>query len=197
MARCHASHVAILHISYLQTRFCGWPGRELLKMYYASLSYKHGGCGFTALKNDRVLGYVCGIWDAVQVKRHFIRRFGLKAAAFIAVQLMMKPKTATGFVSRFKAGGISDVADESGYELRPIVVAPDARGTGIAALLVNELMADAARRGYSYIYLITEKDNHPANAFYRKHGFELISGVAHAGSLYNQYRQSTSEKSTR
>jgi len=196
MNSCHANQIALMHLSYLRTRFYGRLGRELLKMYYVSLSDKYGGCGFTAINGTSILGYVCGVWDTVKIKRHFIQRFGLKAVAFTALQLVINPKTTTKLASRFTCNKICEVAVEAGYELRPIVVVPAARGTGLASILVNNLLADAAGRGYSHIHLITEKDNLAANTFYQKHGFELFSQVDRAGNLYNIYHQSTSGKNT-
>lgn len=58
-----------------------------------------------------------------------------------------------------------------GYELRPIVVAPSARGTRVASDLVAVLLADARRRGFQRVHLVTEVDNGAAHAFYRKVGF--------------------------
>jgi ribosomal protein S18 acetylase RimI-like enzyme len=113
------------------------------------------------------------------------------------VQLLTNPQTAIGLISRFKGGSVYEVANEAGYELRPIVIIPHARGKGLAAELLEKLLADARRRGYPFIHLITETDNLSTNAFYRKQGFVLTSHTGHRGIGYKHYRRATKEISVK
>jgi ribosomal protein S18 acetylase RimI-like enzyme len=52
-----------------------------------------------------------------------------------------------------------------------MVTAPDARGRGVATLLVRDLLRWARERGASHAFLQVNDDNAPALAVYRKFGF--------------------------
>lgn len=62
------------------------------------------------------------------------------------------------------------VEDEG--ELANVAVAPDARGRGVGAALVDELLAVAASRGVRAVYLEVRESNAPARALYASRGFE-------------------------
>lgn len=70
------------------------------------------------------------------------------------------------------------------YELRPIAVAAEFRGQGVAERLLMRLVDDAQNRGFHSIILKTEVDNGRANAFYVKRGFVVERTI----DGYNHYR---------
>jgi ribosomal protein S18 acetylase RimI-like enzyme len=90
-------------------------------------------------------------------------------------------------VARLAGSASGSASIGPGYELRPIVVAPQARGTGIGVQLVNRLLGDAVRRGFERVCLVVEEDNATADAFYRKVGFRPAVRVERAGEAYLQY----------
>ncbi|WP_051939772.1 GNAT family N-acetyltransferase [Phaeacidiphilus oryzae] len=57
-------------------------------------------------------------------------------------------------------------------ELRSLWVAPQARGRGVADLLIGEVEAWARRRGARTLRLAVIPGNAPATAAYRRHGFQ-------------------------
>ena len=65
-------------------------------------------------------------------------------------------------------------------DLHRILVAPDVRGRGIAADLLAEMLARAARRA-DRMLLEVRRDNVPARALYRRFGF---AEIATRGSYY-------------
>lgn len=58
-------------------------------------------------------------------------------------------------------------------EVLQVMVHPDARGRGLAALLVGALVADARAAGVETLTLDVRGNNHAAMALYEAHGFEV------------------------
>lgn len=57
--------------------------------------------------------------------------------------------------------------------LEDMVTAPDARRSGIGSALLHGAIEYARKQGCQRITLLTDHDNHRAQAFYRQHGFVL------------------------
>ncbi|UIJ34802.1 ribosomal protein S18-alanine N-acetyltransferase [Allobranchiibius sp. GilTou73] len=64
---------------------------------------------------------------------------------------------------------VGDVAD-----VMTIAVAPDAQGTGVGRLLLEELVAQASAAAVSAVLLEVRSDNDPARKLYERNGFEQI-----------------------
>jgi len=103
------------------------------------------------------------------------------------LQAVAKPVLISDFLTRFQPPAKSSNQAINGYQLRPIVVVPASRGTGLASELVQTLLRDAARRGYSKIFLYTEAENIPANKFYTKFGFNFVNQESHSKQIYRRY----------
>ncbi len=65
----------------------------------------------------------------------------------------------------------------------PLAVRPDAKGRGIARLMMENIIATMKANGVSRIELMAERDNPRAIAFYEKLGFE------HEGTLRKAYKR--------
>ncbi len=69
------------------------------------------------------------------------------------------------------------VEQESGIcELRKMYIVPEARGQGLGLLLAETLIVDAARLGFSKIYLETMSNMLAAQQLYEKLGFVQLDG---------------------
>lgn len=178
----HCQRVAGLHLAHLRTGFRGRPGRELLRAYYGALMRSEGAAGFVAEERGQVAGYVCGVWDPDTVQATLLRTQWPSLAFWGLVQMASRPALIAGMAERLRPAGEGTTASEPGYELRPIVVAPEARGSRVGERLVEALRADAAGRGFDRIYLFTEEDNLRARGFYDKLGFE-ITGKEYRGEI--------------
>jgi len=69
-------------------------------------------------------------------------------------------------------GGVRVVGDEA--EILTVGVVPAARRHGVGSMLVAALLADAARRGATEIFLEVRVDNDAARSLYLANGFEKI-----------------------
>jgi ribosomal protein S18 acetylase RimI-like enzyme len=62
-----------------------------------------------------------------------------------------------------------------------LFVLPERWGEGVGSLLLDTVIADARRRGFEQINLLTHDDNDRAQALYRSRGFER-TGVSRLSS---------------
>jgi amino-acid N-acetyltransferase len=88
------------------------------------------------------------------------------------------PVGLAGFIVAESAGGLVGTAGLERYGtaalLRSVVVAPDARGTGLGAALVERIIADSAAQGVGDLYLLTTT----AETYFPRHGFSRIAREA-------------------
>lgn len=75
--------------------------------------------------------------------------------------------------------GLRLVPGDEQADIQTIAVAEPARRRGIARRLIEELSADAARRGARELLLEVRADNEPARALYAAFGFVEIGVRAH------------------
>jgi ribosomal protein S18 acetylase RimI-like enzyme len=187
----HVSEVSELHLAHLTTPFRARPGKELLRLYYQSLCRSKGGCGFVAQEGSKMLGYVCGIWDASTVKRELLKRSWLRLTCWGLLQGILEPAAMAHLLSRFGRSAARCDQRHTGYELRPIVVVPEARGTGLAQELLRTLLKDAARRGFDEVDLYAERDNVAAIKWYQKSGFQFLGEEIRSHRVYLRYSHVT------
>lgn len=184
------SETTALHMAYLRTHLFGYVGKSLLTCNYRAMVSQHGACCYVARADDRVVGFVCGVWEPNTFRRTLLRGQWLALSFWGFLYVLTRPKLIKDFLNRFfkpshTPAGKSDV----GYELRPIVVDLTVRGKGVAQRLLDELLQDAARRGFDKIFLYTEDDNLAAQTFYRKTGFVQDGQVARGDAVYLRYER--------
>lgn len=168
--------VAGLHMKYLHTPFKDKPGGNLLEVYYSTLTEQVGGCGYVAVDDNNVAGYICGVWDPKKLRKILLKKHWWPLLINSIKLLGLNPNLIIDYASRFlKKDDYNDIIDSEGYELRPIVVDGAYHGSQVSSMLVAQLFSDARKRGYKSIFLITEVDNLPANKFYKKQGFLLFN----------------------
>ena len=105
--------------------------------------------------------------------------------------VLLRPQLMASFVHRLGRPAEESVDDPLvSFELRPLVVHPAARGTGLASRLTERLMHDARSRGFERMHLFVEIDNQVAQAFYRKMRFAVTGNTQHDGNLMVRYERS-------
>jgi ribosomal protein S18 acetylase RimI-like enzyme len=168
----HSLSAANLHLQCLSTPFKGLAGRQLLCSYYKAVARGNGAVGYVAQEGDQVLGYVCGVWAPSKLRITLLKTQWPALIFWGLTSVLLNPELLDYFVLRLHQTIARDAYPATpGYELRPIVVAPAARGIGLATRLVERLMLDARNRGFEYMHLFVESDNTTAQSFYQKMGF--------------------------
>jgi ribosomal protein S18 acetylase RimI-like enzyme len=187
----HCREIAAQHMAFLPTPFGGVAGKKLLSLYYNVLANGIGGRGFVATGGAGILGYVCGIWEPEAVRRALFSRHGFPLAWFGIFVCLNNPKMIRGFCGRVGAQNHTGSKKVPIYELRPIVLAPNARGRGIGGRLVQRLKEDASKLGFGRIFLKVDPGNQRAVRFYLKNGFEFSNEITDEGF---QFMSSLTEK---
>lgn len=185
--------VAELHLCHLPTSFHGAAGRRLLACYYEAVAQGQDACGYVIWNEDRLAGYACGVWDAEALRSGLLRRRGGEVALWGVLHAATQPRMLADLRRRLVRGAGEDGAEEPGYELRPIVVAPEYRGTGAATALVESIVADARRRRYPQVHLLAYASDDRALRFYRKAGFHEAAQIERGGARFIRFVRETAE----
>lgn len=189
----HCAQAAALHLAYLKSSFRKVrPARELLTLYYRAVCQEVGATGFVAYSQGSVDGYICGVWDARALRRRMIQNSLPGLTVWTLLLLLQQPMLLAELPTRVLGSNVYPPPSRPGiptpgYELRPIVVSEAKRGSGIAELLVQALLQDAAARGFAEVYLITESDNLAAIKFYSRIGFSRVGETVRHGLMYQLY----------
>jgi ribosomal protein S18 acetylase RimI-like enzyme len=185
----YARQVADLHLNNLGTNFSGQTGLTFLTAYYRALISSGGGCGFLALEQGKLIGFVCGVWAPWKIRRELLIRFGVVLAASALKMAFQAPREGMRLVQRFLHGSGGQKLPSNGYELRPIAVVKEARGTNAASLLLDALLMDANNRKYDCVFLYTEIENVRAQKFYEKNHFVKVSTYPNNNMEYIRYER--------
>lgn len=172
--------VAAAHAAYLNTPFKSAAGTRLLKLRYEAISAQAGATGYVARLESGFAGYACGVWDRKSLRLALLKQLrGLVLHGFS--HILSNP----GFILQAGVGFFNDPAktfSPEGYELRPLVVLPSFRGRGVADRLVETLFEDAKSRGFTQVFLFTERENLAAIKFYTRFGFALSAILGRDGT---------------
>jgi GNAT superfamily N-acetyltransferase len=165
----HIGEIARMHINYLSTELKGKPGERLLQQYYHGIIYENGAVGYVGLIDGKCGGFVCGVWDSNILNHWMVTHYLFRLIFWTSLQIIISPKYFIYLIRRLLH--LNSHIEVQGYELRPIVVEEQNRGTGLAGLLVDRLVDDAKIRGYCEIHLFVDRNNVVAQKFYTKRGF--------------------------
>lgn len=194
MSPSDSEQVAYLHMNYLHSPFKGNAGIKLLKIYYTAMCAEQGACGYVAKEKDNILGYVCGVWDSKELQKLMLKRFWYLLLLYVLYQNLIKPEFIMISLRRILKRSPSFDQRDTKYELRPIVILPQERGSGLAEDLVNVLLRDASDRGFERIHLYAEESNRAAVKFYQNYGFRLVRQEYRDDQVLQIFEHSTGKK---
>jgi glycosyltransferase involved in cell wall biosynthesis/ribosomal protein S18 acetylase RimI-like enzyme len=159
--------VAQLHAAGIETGFLSTLGPGFLALLYRALIGDHRSQVLVAEVGGKVVGFVAGTEDTRAFYREFARRYAIPAGLQIAANLRR------GMVSRIRETRSYGVEGhhEVAAELLSMVVAPAARGQGLAHRLGVELQNWARQRHLGAMKVVVGADNEKAIGVYRRLGF--------------------------
>jgi ribosomal protein S18 acetylase RimI-like enzyme/ubiquinone/menaquinone biosynthesis C-methylase UbiE len=188
--------VVCLHQQVFPEYFLSSLGCRFLRHYYAEFLGRDDAFGFVANVDGRTVGFVVGVLDAAAFYRRFYkRRFaslllilgsGVIRSARLRLQVLKRlrhVRFAMGSLVGEQAGAlVFQNISETPTRLLALGVAPDARGHGVAEMLIDELNAVLNRVGATTVGLSVRAENLRAIAFYLRTGWvrEQVGG----SSLY-------------
>ncbi len=190
-----ASEVAMLHHQGIPQGFLSKLGKGFMaSMYEGITKSENSGVWVAVDETDRVMGFIAGTLHVGRCYKSVLLRRGLVMAYYAlpslfstnalhqVIETIMYPKRETD------TGPLQ--ALEPTAELLSLAVAPEARGTGAATLLCNELEGNLQKWGLNGPYrVVTMADDPRSNSFYRKVGFQFIHEFLHHGITMNLYHK--------
>lgn len=195
LASAHAADAARLHILGQPGTFLTSLGPGVLSVLYAALPDSPFGFGFavTCPTRARLLGFVAatpsvaglflemGTLRLPEFAPPLLRRIGGRPDLLPrAVQTLLYPMLARADHPGAGGNGAPDLGAgpasvspvrRRSAELLSIMVEPEARGSGIGAVLLHVLAEECIRRGIDHLDVTVDAGNEGARRFYARHGF--------------------------
>jgi ribosomal protein S18 acetylase RimI-like enzyme len=168
-------------------------GRSFAAAFYEKVSAQEFSCTYVARDNfGNVAGVIIGSLDYSQAYSIAVKTQWLKL--IFAANIRLLSWSVNGWIIKGVLAKLKNEnrAPEHQPNARLIVVAvrPEARGTGLAASLVEKMEEFMLAQNLVGPYLIfTEKANTRANKFYEKIGAKLIRTNVHHGREINEWHK--------
>jgi ribosomal protein S18 acetylase RimI-like enzyme len=165
-------------------------GKRFLRAYLATFMASPHAVALVAVTHGSPVGFLVGTFEDRRHYRFVLRRHGLRLALAGSAALALRPRLAWRFVHtrarryasgfvRLSGGAVAVPATlpvGGDGVLTHVAVAPDGRGRGAGAGLVDEFVERARARGVSEVRLVTRAGPDGAGAFYARLGWR-VTGV--------------------
>lgn len=168
--------VADIHAAAFPGFFLTTLGPAFLRTMYLAFLSSAGGVFVVGQRNGRLDGFAVGVLKSAGKDRHMALRFLPQFLAALLPALLRNPgKVLKRIASQFLALGEEPEIPDGAAVLRSIGVLPEARGSGVASLLLTEFERQALAKGATTVALTTDAvDNERAIGFYLKQGYTVI-----------------------
>ncbi len=187
----HARAVAELHRTGIQTGFLSSLGPMFLRQLYRALPGCPAGFGYVWVDQaGYVVGFIACAESVGRLYKQALRQRGLLMAIPL-LRFMVRPSVIRRMWQTFRYPS-SVGADLPQAEVLSVVVDPQGRGKGVAASLMEAALKSFADRGIAEVKVAVDANNHIADRYYRKCGFELAVTREHHGLPMNIYVPQTS-----
>jgi ribosomal protein S18 acetylase RimI-like enzyme len=181
-----AAAVARLHVMEIPDGFLSSLGPGVLQHVYRALPRTDEGFGFVVGPPDDLLGFVTCATQLKRLYRGILGREGI-AMAIRMLPRMFRPRAIRHVFQTLLYPGKATCMGYPDAEILSVVTSPAARGRGIGRLLMDAALAEFARRGCVRVKVLVGANLEPANAYYRKCGFELAGAIEHHERAENIY----------
>jgi ribosomal protein S18 acetylase RimI-like enzyme len=168
-------------------------GNSFGAIFYRKIVEQPCSCGYAARnESDSILGVIIGTMDHHKVRSTTFKGHWqqlLTAANFRLLGWSVIKWVIKGLLAKFSREK-QDHTDRPVAELIAITLHPEARGTGLARKLMEEMEKFMLSKKLSGPYtILTEKANVPANRFYEKIGATFIRTNLYHGRQINQWHK--------
>jgi ribosomal protein S18 acetylase RimI-like enzyme len=188
--------VADLHLEAFPGFFLSSLGKGFLMELYSGFLSHPSGIFIVARQRGRIRGFAAGTTEPAKFFRELRRQ---RVAAFLVKALPAVVRNPLPvcrkllYAARYRGEVPTRVS--TGALLSSIGIAKTAMGTGVASALISAFEKEVLKRGMASVYLTTDvHDNARVNAFYAKHGYEILDRFQQSGrrDMY-RYRKNLTE----
>ena len=181
-----ASEVARLHISGIKTGFISSLGLKFVTALYEVISPRERSFCVVAKEDGKILGFAAFNSDVNRLLRTVIAQNGIRFIWLLGRKLIsaaLIKKIVNTILYPIRTRNL----DLPPAELLSTVVTEEARGRGIATMLIQAGLKECVIRGLTKIKLLVISQNEPANKLYLKNGFKFVRQIKNHGRLSNIY----------
>ena len=182
----HAQQVAELHISGIGTGFISSLGINFVTALYEAIAESECGFGLVAERDNKVIGFAAFTTDLSALYRSVIFKNGLKFAFLLARKMFSLRTIKRVFETLFYPARIKK-SNLPSADFLSMVISEEARGKGLATMLVKKGFAECAQRGIEKLKILAAIDIEPINKMYEKFGFDLVGRIDSHGIASNVY----------
>jgi ribosomal protein S18 acetylase RimI-like enzyme len=185
--------IAELHIAGIHRGFLSTLGPEFLALMYRAIDEGPDSVLLVARDGPRIVGFIAGATSMRQIYKRMLRRTWRLAWSLRRVLLSPKRMLKILEILRYSGGaGPHPSLHLPHAELLSIAVAEEARGSGCAQRLYEDLKAAFMQRGLSGFRIVVGCELTPAHRFYRKMGAVPVGEfMLHKGQSSLIYIQDT------
>ncbi len=185
----HIHDIALLHLDYLETNIINNVfSFRLVMYYYKSLINLKENIALCSLVDDDeiVVGYICLIKSLKNNYFKMVKDFNVIFLINYILSMCSQPdklfRDITNRLLELKViyrrreivNHNFNIVKKEIYELRPIVIAPMYRGTGLAKFLVEKAEEELLAKGETRYFLRVHPTNQRAINFYTKIGLKIV-----------------------
>jgi len=159
-------------------------GQWFCKCFFEQYAIHDDVIGIGAWRAGKLLGFITGCHRFAEERIHRILLFRAMLAAAVRPHLLFRSGCRRRFAgllenlrrSRQEQAGTTPAAPREGEQeewikLPTMGVVPEARGQGIAFLLMNACSNEAIARGFRYAWGLCATTNHPMHSLFHKLGW--------------------------
>lgn len=181
-----AAHVAQLHIEGISSGFISSLGQAFVTKLYEVIAASEDSFGLVAEDSGKVVGFVAFSSNLSSLYKFVLWHGGAKMF-FLLAGKMFSFSRLKRIVQNILYPSKMAKLELPQAELLSIVIAPKARGQGLAPELVQAGLNECANRGIDKVKVLVADANKSANKLYRKCGFEMARRINSHGVASNIY----------
>ncbi len=163
-------------------------GPSFANILHRHIAASEHGLLSVGVRDEEVMGFLIGAFDAKLLFRQFLLRHGLRAGLALAPQLLSPRRAATVFrgLTYFPEAP----ADDPGAEILSFAIRPEAQRSGLGTALFRDLVDRYAERGTNRLKVGTiDVENEASNRFFAGLGATILrSETLYSGKLVNVYQ---------
>jgi ribosomal protein S18 acetylase RimI-like enzyme len=187
----HVKAVARLHYESL-TGLLRALGLPATRAFYTGCVKAPQVMAFVAMDGDRLRGFVCGALKARALKLQALAMNPFAVTAAAAYGVLRHPSSLRFLID--VARGEAAKHDPGGPELTYIAVDPAERRSGVGRQLMDAFTSAMRAAGVPAYELSVDHENHSADSFYKRLGFERVGSYREFGIDRRRYRLTLASK---
>jgi ribosomal protein S18 acetylase RimI-like enzyme len=190
LAPADAAEIARIHCAALPDGFLARLGPEVLRRIYVGVLVAPGTVGLAVRQDGRIAAFLVATADTHALFRHLLRHQTLSLAVPLLAAVCRRPRLAGEILQTLRYPATlreKQWPPSAAAELMALAVRAECRSGGCARALVDALNGTFQHMGVGAYTVGVYSSNGPANAAYRRLGFEPWHRFEMLGAPWTRY----------